>query len=247
MAVVLPFTGLTDYQDAHLLQQELLLRRIADDVPDVVLMLQHEPVITVGRSRTAMGNVLDAQDTPVLEVERGGDVTWHGPGQLVAYPILKLEGRRQDLRLHMRSLEDAVIRLLSGHQLAAQRDDRNTGVWLPDPGSSPQKVCSVGVACRRWVSWHGLALNVDVDLTAFRSINPCGFRASVMTRLADHLDPCPSVSSLMAPLADHLLDTLNLERSSDAEHASMRRLVAKIGMELPSRAVSKDGEQEAAQ
>ncbi len=205
--------GLCGYAEVHALQADLVHHRAADACGDVVLFVEHEPSITVGRSRDAERHIVDAGDVPVVNVERGGDVTWHGPGQLVAYPIVKLQGERADLHLHLRSLEDAVIGLLTDYGLAPTRDPRNTGVWLPEPDGPPRKVCSIGIACRRWVSWHGLALNVRTDGSGFARIEPCGFSPQTMTRLADHLQPAPSVDGLVTPLANHLARTLALEPS----------------------------------
>ena len=200
--------GLTDYAAAHDLQRALVDARARDEVPDTVLLLEHAPVITLGRKRSADGNVLDAGGWPVVHVERGGDATWHGPGQLVAYPIVKLVGDRMDLHRHLHALEDAVIGLCADLGLNGHRDDRNTGVWLGD-GLDARKVCSIGIACRKWVTWHGLALNVDPDLAAFARIRPCGFDASIMTRLADHLRP-PPLPALAERLAAHLARTLDV-------------------------------------
>jgi len=209
MARFVRLPGRTPYRVAHDLQQRLVAARIAGEIGDTVLLLEHEPVITVGRKREALANVLRPEGVEVVTVERGGDVTWHGPGQLVAYPIVKLEGPRQDVHKHLRALEDAVMGVLTGLGLDPRRDERNSGVWLPGPFGN-QKVCSVGVALRDWVTWHGLALNVDADLGGFARINPCGFDAGVMTRLADHLDPCPALDALVAPLAAHLARTLEI-------------------------------------
>lgn len=205
MARFVRLPGLTPYGEAHALQEELLKARIDGRGEDTVLLLEHAEVITVGRQKGSLAHVLDPGDVPVVSVERGGDVTWHGPGQLVAYPIVRLEGARADLHRHLRSLEDAVIALLADLGLKAGRDPRNTGVWVDG-----RKVCSIGIACRRWVTWHGLALNVAPDLAAFRRIAPCGFDPGIMTRLADHLDPCPTVDDLTGPLAHHLARTLGL-------------------------------------
>jgi lipoyl(octanoyl) transferase len=209
MARFVHLPGPVPYSEAHALQRDLVERRARDDIGDVVLLLEHPDVITVGRSRGAEAHVLDADGIPVVTVERGGDVTWHGPGQLVAYPIVKLD--RPDLHAHLRALEQAVIDLLVDRGLAPTRDPRNTGVWLPSPaGDLPRKVCSVGIACRRWVTWHGLALNVDADLARFSRIRPCGFDAAIMTRMADHLAPCPTVPDLAGPLAERLAAALGL-------------------------------------
>lgn len=231
MARFLWLEGRTPYREAYELQKRLLHARIADEIGDVVLLLEHEPVITLGRKRGAAGNVLRPEGVPVVEVERGGDVTWHGPGQLVAYPIVKLEGRRADLHLHLRSLEEAVIALLTELGLEPGRDPRNTGVWLPDPSGTTRKVCSVGVACKRWVTWHGLALNVSVEPGAFSRIRPCGFEAGVMTSLREHLGDeavagHASLQALVPGLATHLARCLELsldgiERVSDPAHLEL--------------------------
>lgn len=206
---VVRLPGLADYREVHALQQTLIAARLREEVPDTLLILEHAHVITVGRARGAEDNVLMAADIPVVSVERGGDVTWHGPGQLVAYPIIRLEGPRMDLHLHLRSLEDAVMAVVRDLGLAPQRDDRNSGVWLPQADGLPQKVCSVGIACRKWVTWHGLALNVDPDPAVWERIRPCGFDATVMTRLVDHLPSGPTLDALVVPLARALAQTLD--------------------------------------
>lgn len=175
--------GRRGYTEVWELQRETL-EAVADGrAPNTVFVVEHDPVYTVGRRRDAAANVLDPGDVPVVEVERGGDVTWHGPGQLVAYPILKLEGAARDLHAHLHRLEDLMIEVCAELGLAVGRDPRNTGVW-----ANGRKVGSIGIACRRWVTWHGLALNVDPDLAYFGRINPCGFDASVMTSVARELD-----------------------------------------------------------
>lgn len=198
-----------DYREIHQLQERLVAVRSAGLIDDVLLMLEHDSVYTVGRHRGAAANLLAVGDTPVVEVERGGDVTWHGPGQLVAYPIIQLEGSRRDLRRHLRDLEQGVIELLAEFELAGVRDERNTGVWLAGD-SFPQKVASMGVAVRRWVTWHGLALNVNPIMSAFSRINPCGMSSSVMTCIADHLQNHPSPQDLLMPLAGHLARQFDL-------------------------------------
>lgn len=174
--------GRRAYGEVWELQREMV-EAVADGrAPDTVFVVEHDPVYTVGRRRDAAANVLDAGEVPVVEVERGGDVTWHGPGQLVAYPILKLEGAARDLHAHLHRLEDLMIDVCAELGLAVGRDPRNTGVW-----ANGRKVGSIGIACRRWVTWHGLALNVDPDLAYFGRINPCGFDASVMTSVSREL------------------------------------------------------------
>lgn len=210
MATFVQLAGLTDYAVAHALMEEVLAARIAGELGDVVLLLEHPLVITVGRARGAADNVLDAGGVPVVPVSRGGDVTLHGPGQLVAWPIIALPEGRRDLVAHMRALEQAVMDLLARLGVTAVRDDRNTGVWLPMAEGPPRKVCAVGIACRRWVTWHGLALNLQIDPAAFARIHPCGFEADSVTRLADHVEACPTPAELAPALAPELARTLGV-------------------------------------
>src|SRR5690606_8611091 len=140
---------------------------------------EHPHVITLGRAQQALGNVLAPGEVEVIAVERGGDVTYHGPGQLVAYPIIKLGEGERDLHRFLRNLEDGMIRTLARHGIAAGRQPGKTGVWIDD-----RKIASIGIACRRWVTFHGLALNVTTDLGYFHRINPCGFQAEIMTSMA---------------------------------------------------------------
>ncbi len=209
MARFVQLVGHSDYATVHALQLQLLEARAEDEIPDTVLLLEHAPVITLGRKRDAAANVVGGS-WPVIEVERGGDVTLHAPGQLVAYPIVKLEGERKDLHRHLHALEEAVIGLCAELGLEGAQDPRNTGVWLPCPDGERRKVCSIGIACRRWVTWHGLALNVEVDLDAFARIRPCGFEPDVMTRLADHQAEAPMARELAPRLAAHLARTLGV-------------------------------------
>ena len=197
--------GLTPYETAHAAMVEAVAERARGAGPDTVFVVEHPPVITLGR-RSQEGAVVAPGEVPVVEVERGGEATFHAPGQLVIYPVIGLRGARRDVYDHLSRLEEAVIRLLAEHGLDATRDPRNTGVWL-----GGQKVCSVGVHVRKWVTWHGLALNVDVDLAGFQTIRPCGFGSETMTRLADHGLAEASVESLSRPLAAHLAEVLELD------------------------------------
>lgn len=198
-ALVVEDLGQLDYAEAWERQRAQVEARIAGEAPDTLLLVEHPAVYTLGRRRGAEGNLLDVGDTPVLQVERGGDVTWHGPGQLVAYPIVALPEGRRDILRHLRDLEDAVIATLAALGVEGGRDERNTGVWVRG-----RKVCSIGVACRSWVTWHGLALNVNPDMTAFSRINPCGLDTSVMTCLAWEMAEPPTVDAVKPLLVAQL-------------------------------------------
>lgn len=184
---VATFSPAESYEAVHARMLALVDARLADAIPDTVLLGEHPPVITCGR-KTNPGNILNPQGIPVVAIERGGDVTWHGPGQLVIYPILKLEGSQRDLHAYLRGLEQLIIEMLADcgvvgfrHELPGQN---TTGVWVTDlTTGSPRKIASIGVAVKRWVTYHGISLNVTNDLAVYQAINPCGFGAEVMTNL----------------------------------------------------------------
>jgi lipoyl(octanoyl) transferase len=136
----------------------------------------------------------------VVEVERGGDVTYHGPGQIVAYPILLLEEGERDLHRFLRNLEEGMIRTLARWELSAGREPGKTGVWI----EGRRKIASIGIACRKWVTFHGLALNVTTDLGYFARIQPCGFDATVMTSMARELGRDVSLAEVRAALVAEL-------------------------------------------
>jgi lipoate-protein ligase B len=173
--------------------------RQRDEIEDTLLLVEHPHVITLGRS-TKRENLLRPADTPIFEIERGGDITYHGPGQLVGYPIFKLRDHERDLHLYMRRLEETVIRALAAVGLEGGRRPSWTGVWtVPEP---QRKLCSIGVAVKKWVTLHGFALNVATDLGRFAAINPCGLDAAVMTSVSACLGRSVGVEELKPPLAD---------------------------------------------
>lgn len=191
--------GVVPYREALTLQRELVDARREGTIPDTLLLLEHPPVFTLGRRRGAMANVLDPGPAEVIEVERGGDVTWHGPGQLVGYPILALAPQEQDLHAVLRRLEEAMIGVLSRYGLEGVRKDGHTGVWCQG-----RKIVSLGIAVRGWVTFHGLALNVSSDLAWFRRINPCGMSADVMTTMVDLGVPSPDPAGLRQGVAEEV-------------------------------------------
>lgn len=175
--------GRIDYTAAMERMAACLQDRIAGCIPDTLLLCEHDPVFTVGRARGAAANVLAPGEIPVVAARRGGDVTYHGPGQVVGYPIFQLPPHRHDLHGFLHGLESALISLLSSYGVAGVRDPRNTGVWVEG-----RKIAAIGIACRKWVTWHGFALNLDADLEPFGRINPCGMDSTLVTRIADHVE-----------------------------------------------------------
>ena len=195
--------GTVDYAEAHRLQRELQAKRIAGETNDIVLLLEHPPVLTMGRSAKeqhiiAAPDVLAARGISVHEVGRGGDVTYHGPGQLVAYPIIDLKPDRRDVRKYMWSLEETMIRTCADFGLSAERVAGLNGAWIGE-----RKVGAVGVRISRWVTMHGLALNASSDLSHFELIVPCGIADKAVTSLSAELGRTVGVPDVLGPLARH--------------------------------------------
>lgn len=173
--------GRVPYAAALEWQRRLARARISRRLPhDILLLLEHPPVITLGRG-TRPGHLLAVAGIECVAVERGGDVTYHGPGQLVGYPVLDLRDHRPDLHWYLRALETALIGALGRLGIAAERRQGLTGVWIRGEG---RKIASIGVHVKQWVTWHGFALNVTTDLAAFERIVPCGLPGVVMTSVA---------------------------------------------------------------
>ncbi len=159
--------GRVDYVDTLRLQHHLVAARTSDDVDDTVIVCEHDPVYTAGR-HADLANVLDASAIPVVRADRGGDVTYHGPGQVVVYPIVRLAGPRR-VRAYVEALQAACIRVAFQHGVTARTEQTRPGVWVGD-----DKLAAVGVRIRRGATSHGLAFNVDPDLTHYAGIVPCG-------------------------------------------------------------------------
>ena len=174
--------------------------------PDRILLAEFNPVLTVGRG----GDVASYAECglPVFEVSRGGKATYHGPGQLVAYPLIRLKEEARDLHGFLSALEDALIRVVGDFGLEGHRDPRNTGCWV-----GGRKIASVGVAVRKWVTYHGLALNISTDLAEFRRFDPCGLDPEVMTSMEKELGKSPAMDEVKASLTTRLRETLGEDRS----------------------------------
>ena len=179
--------GLMDYGKAWGLQHDFWSRRVEGEWPDLLLFLEHPHVITLGRrgNRSHLlvsPDVLEAMKIPVFHVERGGDVTYHGPGQMIVYPILDLKENGYHLIRYVDQLEEVIIQTLKDFDIEGTRDLSNRGVWV-----NGEKIASLGVAIKRWVSFHGVALNYKTDLKYFELINPCGLKGKKMTSMTENL------------------------------------------------------------
>jgi lipoyl(octanoyl) transferase len=185
--VALVHLGLTRYADALAYQRALHARRRAGEGEDTLILTEHLPVITLGNRADARHLLvpeaeLRARGIDLVRVERGGEVTYHGPGQLVAYPVLDLRGLGRDVHRYVRGLEETALRLAAGYGIAAARRLGAPGVWV-----GARKLASVGVYVSRWVTMHGIAVNVTSDLAPFALINPCGYAGLAMTSIATEL------------------------------------------------------------
>jgi len=166
--------GVIEYGEAWQIQKDLVAKRTADLIPDTLLILEHKHVITLGRKTTPEN--FKPQKVPVFQVERGGDATYHGPGQLVGYPIVKLGDH--DVRKHVRTVEGSLIAAVGHFGVEAERMEGHPGIWVRE-----RKLASIGVAVTDWVTFHGFALNVNTDLSYFELIRPCGLDPSSMTSM----------------------------------------------------------------
>ena len=200
--------GTMAYADALTLQRDVARARISGEISeDVLLLVEHPAVVTLGRSSKerhllATPGLLAARGVELFEVERGGDVTFHGPGQLVGYPIVDLKRHKQDLHWYLRQVEEALIRAVSPLGIVGERSVGYTGVW-----TQGRKLASIGVHARDWVTWHGFALNVTTDLSYFDLIVPCGIASVEMTSVAREIGATePQHAVLARTVRDHVAD-----------------------------------------
>jgi lipoyl(octanoyl) transferase len=203
--------GRVPYSEAWDLQRSLAAAVSQGAIPDTVLFLEHPPVITLGR-RTEEGelHVPDGAEVEILETDRGGKSTYHGPGQLVCYPILDLTRHGQDVKRYCRDLEEALIRTLAAAGVEATRIDGLTGIWVEGP-PVPRKIASIGVHITKWVTTHGYALNVDLDTAPFTEwITACGLAEASFTTIARELGHPIAVGDVSARAAESFAEVFDL-------------------------------------
>jgi lipoate-protein ligase B len=194
--------GRTEYGEA--LQRQLMLvdKRKAGDAPDTLVFTEHEPVYTIGARKGAATHLVWTEDQlraagiAVVETNRGGDITYHGPGQIVGYPVIDLRRRGRDLHAYLRDLEEVLIRSVAAFGLAAGRREGKTGLWIED-----RKIAAIGVAVKSWITYHGFALNLDPDLTHFTGIVPCGITDGSVTSIARECGQPPLAGQVKSRLA----------------------------------------------
>jgi lipoate-protein ligase B len=210
MACVVHQLGLIDYGEAYHRQRKLLKQRLDGEIEDTLLLLEHPPTITIGKSGR-MENVLVSKEQLAKEgislffTDRGGDVTYHGPGQLVAYPIIDLRNRGRDIHRYVKELEEAVIRTLADFSIAAHRDGSHAGVWVKEA-----EIAAIGLSVKRWITMHGIALNVNSNLGHFCLINPCGFSDRSATSMARLLGREIAMEEVSQRLVTHFSEVFGI-------------------------------------
>ena len=229
--------GLVDYHEGQRLQRAMLDRRRAGVCGDTLLLLEHAPVFTLGRLQESASNLraslaeVAARGASVVQSDRGGNITFHGPGQLVAYPILDLRDHKQDVRWYVNALEDAMIGTAARFGISARRgDEGQTGVWVSD-----RKIGAIGVRVTRWFTSHGVALNADVDLDYFSMMVPCGLHeAPQVTSLTRELGRRCGVDEAAPALCDALAESLGCDMyesdAADAVHREVKAAAALAGV-----------------
>ena len=199
--------GVVEYREAWELQRRLHHQRVEGKIPDLLLLLEHPPTITIGRSGS-LDNVLISSKQmaqaglSLFFIDRGGDVTYHGSGQLVGYPILDLRDQGRDLHLYVRNLEEVMIRTLRDFSIEADWDESHPGVWVKG-----EEIGAIGLSVKKWVSMHGFALNVNTDLDHFAFINPCGFSDKRATSMSKVIGGKISTEEVADHLKSHFCDT----------------------------------------
>jgi lipoyl(octanoyl) transferase len=208
------------YEQAWELQRRLHERRVADESPDVCLLLEHPPVYTAGKRTEPLDRPIGDPGAPVIDVDRGGKITWHGPGQLVGYPIIKLKDPI-DVVAYVRTIEEALIRTCADLGLETTRVEGRSGVWVP--GTPDRKVAAIGIRVSRGVTMHGFEINCDCDLSWFDRIVPCGIRDAGVTSLSAELGRHVSVAEVLALSERRLAEVLGASETAHRPLGAMLR------------------------
>lgn len=193
--------GRTPYAEALQRQLDLVRQRHDQRIPDTLVLTEHPPVYTIGARKDAPQHLLwstaqlQQQGIEVVQTNRGGDITYHGPGQIVGYPVLDLRPRHRDLHRYLRDLEEVLLRTVTAFGLSPARRQGKTGIWIKD-----RKIAAIGVAVKSWITYHGFALNVQPDLAHFEGIVPCGITDGSVTSLARECKDPPAIESVKSRL-----------------------------------------------
>jgi lipoyl(octanoyl) transferase len=214
--------GIVEYQAALALQNAMVAARHAGEIGDTLLLLEHPNVFTLGRGADERFLLSERRsEVPVYRVSRGGQVTYHGPGQLIGYPILKLEGRDRDVHRYLRNLEEGMIRALADCGIEASRRHGLTGIWV-----GAKKIGSIGVGIKRWTTSHGFALNVGPDLSYFSGIVPCGIDGCEMTSIEELSEAAVSVDEFVVMMRSRFAEVFRYADSATVDPAPLWQLIA---------------------
>ena len=205
--------GIKDYNDILKLQQKLFFDLLEHNSVnnsksyEYLLLGEHFPVITCGKHANKENillttEILNSKNISVVEIERGGDVTYHAPGQLIAYPIIDMKKYALTVKQYVNLLEESVIRLIANYGIKGERIEGATGVWVDKGNDKERKICAIGIKCRKFCTMHGLALNVTTDLSGFSMINPCGFIEKGVTSMATELGYKPEMNKIKKEFSD---------------------------------------------
>lgn len=219
--------GLTDYQEAWDKQEDIFNKTVAlktknrtenlkEETPNFLIFNEHPHVYTLGKSGKAENLLLNEQglkekQATYYKINRGGDITYHGPGQIVGYPILDLDNFFTDIHLYLRTLEEAVMLTLADYGIEAGRYPGYTGVWLDADNEKARKICAMGVRCSRWVTMHGFAFNVNTDLNYFKNIVPCGIDDKDVTSMQRELGRALAMEEVKTKLKNHIAQLFNMD------------------------------------
>ena len=197
--------GYIDYKEAWDLQNEIHSKRVSGEVEDFLFLLEHPNTYTLGKT-AHKENLISSEDylkqnqISVYDIDRGGDITYHGPGQIVGYPIIDLNGWHKDTHKYLRALEEVIIRTCGDYNLNCERNPKHTGVWIGD-----RKIAAIGIKVSRWVTMHGFAFNVNTDLNLFNGIIPCGIHEKTVTSLEKELEKDINISEVKSKLLNHFI------------------------------------------
>ena len=191
--------GLSDYNDTWELQKKLQSKRILGEIEDHLLLVEHPPVFTLGKNASKQHIINNSEDVSIIQTDRGGNITFHGPGQLVCYPILDLNHYKRSITWYMRELEQLIIDVLGEYDIKASRKKGLTGTWVKD-----KKIAALGVRISRWVTMHGFSLNINPDLNFYKNIIPCGIKEYGVTSMAKIMgNEVPSMDEVKTKMTKH--------------------------------------------
>jgi lipoyl(octanoyl) transferase len=204
--------GFIDYKESWDLQQEIHSKKVSGEIEDYLLLLEHPNTYTLGKTahkENLIGSdeYLNQNQISVYEIDRGGDITYHGPGQIVGYPIIDLNNWFKDTHKYLRALEEVIIKTCSEYGLNCERNPKHTGVWIGD-----RKIAAIGIKVSRWITTHGFAFNVNTDLNLFNGIIPCGIQDKSVTSLREELDKEIDIQKIKEKLLKNFYDVFNYSK-----------------------------------